>query len=302
MGRGHAVATGQRARCGKEVTVPAKLLSIGEFSARSRLSPKALRLYDELGLLIPAQVDPSTGYRWYAPTQIARARLVALLRHLDMPLSRIAHVTDLDGPAAAATVRAFWLDIEHGVQARAAIVDRICHLLQTGSDAMDSSFVVAERAVPDRAVLSALRQVCEGEAGATMGELLGRMRAAAGGGLAGADGCPFAIVHGAVSADSDGPMEIVRPCADLASAEAAANTLGDVQARTDPAHDEAFVRLTLPQTRWPAQLDALAAIEAHLKSAGRSPAGPPRQIMIADWRTVGDDEPACLLAVPLMPV
>ena len=39
-------------------------MSIGEFAGRSRLSPKALRLYDELGLLPPAQVDDSSGYRF----------------------------------------------------------------------------------------------------------------------------------------------------------------------------------------------------------------------------------------------
>jgi PPM family protein phosphatase len=32
-------------------------MSIGEFAGLSRLSAKALRLYDELGLLPPAQVD-----------------------------------------------------------------------------------------------------------------------------------------------------------------------------------------------------------------------------------------------------
>ena len=41
------------------------LVSIGEFSRLSRLSPKALRLYDELGLLVPDHVDPVTGYRVY---------------------------------------------------------------------------------------------------------------------------------------------------------------------------------------------------------------------------------------------
>ncbi len=57
-----------------------RLLSIGEFSAACRLSPKALRLYDRLGFLRPARVDAMTGYRWYAPTQIVRARTVGLLR------------------------------------------------------------------------------------------------------------------------------------------------------------------------------------------------------------------------------
>ena len=53
------------------------LWSIGEFAAATRLSPKALRLYDELGLLPPARVDPDSGYRWYAEDQVERARLVA---------------------------------------------------------------------------------------------------------------------------------------------------------------------------------------------------------------------------------
>jgi hypothetical protein len=43
------------------------LMSIGEFARRSGLSANALRLYDELGLLPPARVDASSGYRFYAP-------------------------------------------------------------------------------------------------------------------------------------------------------------------------------------------------------------------------------------------
>lgn len=53
------------------------MLTIGAFAAASRLSPKALRLYDELDLLRPARVDPDTGYRYYALAQLERARLVA---------------------------------------------------------------------------------------------------------------------------------------------------------------------------------------------------------------------------------
>ena len=54
------------------------LMGIGEFarlSRLSRLSPKALRLCHELGLLSPARVDPDSGYRWYAAGQLERARL-----------------------------------------------------------------------------------------------------------------------------------------------------------------------------------------------------------------------------------
>ncbi|QBJ90379.1 MerR family transcriptional regulator [Streptomyces seoulensis] len=88
------------------------LLTIGAFAKASGLSPKALRLYDELGLLRPARVDPYTGYRYYAVTQLDRARLVAWLRRLGMPLARIRAVSALDGADAAREVRAYWAGVE----------------------------------------------------------------------------------------------------------------------------------------------------------------------------------------------
>lgn len=82
-----------------------KLLSIGEFSIATRLSPKALRLYDRLGLLRPERVDAATSYRWYDPAQITRAPAVGLLRRLEMPLSLISQVLDEPPQQAMASVR-----------------------------------------------------------------------------------------------------------------------------------------------------------------------------------------------------
>lgn len=62
-----------------------RTLTIGAFARACRLSPKALRLYDEPDLLRPARVDPDTGYRHYAVEQLEQARLVAWLRRLGMP-------------------------------------------------------------------------------------------------------------------------------------------------------------------------------------------------------------------------
>ncbi|MFE2462848.1 MerR family transcriptional regulator [Streptomyces sp. NPDC059402] len=98
------------------------LLTIGAFAKASRLSPKALRLYDELGLLPPAHVDPVTGYRRYAPDQVERARLVAWLRRLGMPLVRIRHVCSLDAEDAAGEIRAFWARAEADFAARRNLV------------------------------------------------------------------------------------------------------------------------------------------------------------------------------------
>jgi DNA-binding transcriptional MerR regulator len=69
-------------------------LTIGEFSRVTRLTRKALRLYDALGLLRPAAVDPHTGYRTYSLAQAPRARAIVLLRSVDMPLTDIGRVVD----------------------------------------------------------------------------------------------------------------------------------------------------------------------------------------------------------------
>ena len=87
-------------------------LTIGAFARACRLSPKALRLYDELELLRPARVDAETGYRYYTPAQLEQARLVAWLRRLGMPLARIRTVCALPPAAAAGEIRAYWAQVE----------------------------------------------------------------------------------------------------------------------------------------------------------------------------------------------
>ncbi|MFF5986951.1 MerR family transcriptional regulator [Prauserella flavalba] len=93
-------------------------LSIGEFAQASGLTPKALRLYDELGLLPPADVDPRSGYRSYDRAQLGRAQLVASLRGLGMPLARIRIVCDLPPRSAAAEVASYWRQVEADTAAR----------------------------------------------------------------------------------------------------------------------------------------------------------------------------------------
>jgi serine/threonine protein phosphatase PrpC len=76
-----------------------ELLAIGEFSARSGLSAKVLRSYAAAGLLVPAAVDPWTGYRYYAPGQLPEAGLILLLRRAGVPLSEIAAFLRDPGPS-----------------------------------------------------------------------------------------------------------------------------------------------------------------------------------------------------------
>ncbi|WP_037605801.1 MerR family transcriptional regulator [Streptacidiphilus rugosus] len=95
-----------------------ELLTIGAFARLARLTPKALRLYDELGLLRPARVDPASGYRYYGTDQLEQARLVAWLRLLGMPLARIAAVGALPPAEAAAEVGAYWAQVEQDTESR----------------------------------------------------------------------------------------------------------------------------------------------------------------------------------------
>jgi serine/threonine protein phosphatase PrpC len=88
------------------------MLTIGAFARACRLSPKALRLYDELDLLRPARVDPHSGYRYYSAAQLERARLVAWLRRLGMPLARIREVCALEPADAAREIRGYWSRVE----------------------------------------------------------------------------------------------------------------------------------------------------------------------------------------------
>ena len=69
-------------------------LTIGDFSRATHLSVRMLRHYHELGLLEPVHVDADTGYRRYAPEQIATAQVIRRFRDLDMPLEDIQVVLE----------------------------------------------------------------------------------------------------------------------------------------------------------------------------------------------------------------
>jgi DNA-binding transcriptional MerR regulator len=72
----------------------ADLLAIGDFARATHLSVKTLRRYHDLGLLVPATVDPRSGYRRYSTEQIPIGHVVRRFRDLDMPLERIRAVLD----------------------------------------------------------------------------------------------------------------------------------------------------------------------------------------------------------------
>lgn len=179
-------------------------MSIGEFARRSRLSPKALRLYDDLDLLSPARVDESTGYRWYDAGQLDRARLIAMFGQLDVPLATTKQLLDVDRESAAQRVAALWRDAEDQHAARrdlaALLIDRL-----TGRKTV--MYDVATRDMPQRSLLCLKRNVDEAEAWVLGKEFIGIVRDPRLPRIGGREGAVFSIYWGEVSADSDGPVE-----------------------------------------------------------------------------------------------
>ncbi len=68
------------------------MMTIGRFAQLSGLSVKALRHYDETGLLPPAHVDQVTGYRWYRAGQARDGAIISVLRSMGVPLELVREI------------------------------------------------------------------------------------------------------------------------------------------------------------------------------------------------------------------
>lgn len=123
-----------------------ELLSIGAFARATRLSHKALRVYDERGILTPARVDPDSGYRFYRRDQLERARLIAWLRRLGMPLARIAEVCAKDPRDAADDVAAYWRGVQADTAARGDIASLLIEHLSRRDESMTATSITVRTA------------------------------------------------------------------------------------------------------------------------------------------------------------
>ena len=124
-------------------------ISIGEFARRSRLSLKALRLYDERGVLVPSRVDRASGYRYYDTAQLDEARLVVMLRQLQLPLAAVKELLACDPADAAKRIAEHWRDAEAAHDARRDLADYLVNRLSGKRPVM---YEVATREIPERKI------------------------------------------------------------------------------------------------------------------------------------------------------
>ena len=269
---------------------PDRLLSIGTFARRSRLSMKALRIYDRLGLLAPAYVDPATGYRRYRESQLDTARLVAMLRRLDMPLARVAEVVSAPTGAAAELIEAYWATVERRVSGQRDLVAHLRADLLGG--ASPAGFAIRDREVAEQLVLTEQRHVQITGLPDFIGTTVHRLTTSARG-YGGPTGPVFVIFHGEVNEESDGPVEVCVPI------DGCREVSPDTAARREPPHREAYARLRKAQVEFPQILLAYDSVHQWIHAEGLSVTAAPREVYFTDFRAAGPADEVCDVAFPI---
>lgn len=138
------------------MTSDVPLLSIGEFSRMTFLSVKTLRHYHETGLLAPARIDESSGYRYYDVSQVTTAQLIRRFRDLDLPIEHLrAFLAAPDEESRNAVIVDHLDRMSAQLQETRATVDSLRRMLSSE----DTSFPVAYRDEPNLTTLAVTDRV-----------------------------------------------------------------------------------------------------------------------------------------------
>ena len=265
-------------------------LTSGEFGRRSGLSVKALRLYDLSGLLPPAEVDPQTGYRRYAVSQLDRARRISLLRRLDMPLAVIAEV--LAGTDAEAVVRLdrWWAAQEQAAAAKRSSIGWLRIQLAAATQP-PIGYRVHRREVPATKVASIRRETDQQGLADAIHELQWAVRDRLTGGTTTAE--HWVIYHGFVTPDSEATIEVCVPFT------GPAEPAGSMVIRLEPAHTEFYATVARDDCFYPRIMVAYDAVSREVAAADRCLSGPIREIYLAHWDELAGTDPFVHVAQPV---
>jgi DNA-binding transcriptional MerR regulator len=151
------------------------LVSIGDFSRMTYLTVKALRHYQDVGILEPARVDPFSGYRSYHLSQLPIAHVIRRLRTLEMPLEQIRAVVQApDVESRNRAISQHLSRMEEQLRQTSEAVSSLRSLLEQARTARDVSL----EALPAQWVLAVRGTVAIGEASAWGREAFAELYAA----------------------------------------------------------------------------------------------------------------------------
>ena len=252
---------------------PKDLLSIGAFASMTHLSIKALRLYDQLGLLQPRHVDPQTGYRFYSVDQLSGARMIRDMREMDIPLATIRLVLAAL-PSSSAQAEALLRDYaemrERQLEQIRSQVQQFIQQIQQEQNPM--SFEVNIKSIAPQQVLSTTHHIKVNKLEETIRKSKDAMYAMLKEQKVEASAPPFGIFHGAINEQEDGPLEICLPVNGQVKGR------DDIQVKPLEGGDAACVMTLGAQTDFPTILGAYDAAADWIQKNGHDMAAPPREI------------------------
>lgn len=247
-----------------------KLLSIGEFATASRLSSKALRIYDNRGIIPPAFIDPDSGYRYYGKDQLDRARLVRLLRQIEMPLGRIQVVVQAEPSEVDQLVRTYASDYSARISHVQNTIRQVLDILSKEKSAM--SYKAEEMQLDAQQIVSITSHVYVHELDVRIKEDLNALQVLAAKQEGEIVGPPLGIYHGSISDESNGPIEVCLPL------EGKIAPSGNAVVRELSGGRSVKVVARGEQCDFPAILGAYDAAVDWIQNKGFDMAEPPREI------------------------
>lgn len=265
-------------------------MPIGAFASRTRLSLKALRLYDGIGLLNPVHVNPSSGYRYYAESQVRDAQTIALLRRLGMPLNSISAIIEMEADEAMRALDRYWAEVEEAFRQRRGLLSYVRGYLQ--GEENDMSYEVDVRVVPGRQVLSVTKELYVSELPEYIQSSIEALIGSVTDQGASVVGAPEAIYHGQVDDDNNGPVEVTIPF------EGEIVVDSGFSIKDESGRREAFTTLTLGQLEFPDILQAYDAVHGWITRSGKTPSASPREVYFSLQESPAIDEPFCDVAWP----
>jgi DNA-binding transcriptional MerR regulator len=261
------------------------MLKIGDFSRLSQVSIKALRYYDEIGLLPPAHIDRFTNYRYYSVEQLPRLHRILALKDLGLSLEQVGQVlaSEPDHQQIQAMLLEKQAEIEQRVSAEKLRLRRVeARLRQIEREEILPQHEVVVKAVEPQTVATVRDVVPTYEAGEELFETLYGYLAAHGLTLYHDVGYRERDVDMTVAAPIDRPLPDDDPVA--------ITTLPGTDTMLSVVHRGPYDTVS----------DAYRALMIYLESNRYSIAGPNRMLFLQGWGQT--DDPAAFVTEIQFPI
>lgn len=265
------------------------LIPIGRFSKMTRLSVKALRLYDENGMLRPALVDASTGYRYYQLDQAARAELIRTLRLVEMPLAEIQIILETDDNGK---ITEQLLAHKDRLAKRLDMQQRMLSYLETIIRQKEQPVTHEVELAQEEPLLVAAVKIhtSQEKIASDISAGFERLMRGLNRSDVSASGVPMILYHHVIDEESDGDIEI---CAPVASAFLGNEDVGGRELEGGP------VATTVHQGPYEGLTAAYHSLTDWISKNGYEIAGPPREIYLSDPKTTAEEDLLTRVSFPV---